>query len=112
MSNVNVLTKSLEHQCLYIIYGSHLSPKIEKIKFSDLNESNKVTVLKRDDPFKTSVSLQIESTKIETPSISKDLKVLVSGFVAPQVKNHLTLNNNNAKRKSVESSQVTKKKCV
>ena len=79
-SSSNNIAKCLSQQYLYIIYGSHLNPKIEKFKFSDLNETNKVTLLKSDDSFKTSVSMQIEATKIETPSISKDLKVLMPGY--------------------------------
>jgi hypothetical protein len=58
------LSQLLANYSLYIVYGSHLNPKIEKLQFSDLNES-KVT-LKRDDPFKTSVTLQTQATKVRS----------------------------------------------
>ena len=96
------ISQLLAQQFLYIVYGSHLSPKIEKVAFSDLGES-KIT-LKRDDPYKTSVSLQTQATKIETPAMSKELKVLAPGYAAPQTNNQLNSNN---KRKSTEPNQMT-----
>lgn len=85
---------------LYIVYGSHVNPIIEKLKLSELNE-NKIS-LKRDDPFKTKVSLQTQATKIETPSVSKELKVLVPGYMAPQSNNNLV-----NKRKTAENNEMT-----
>jgi hypothetical protein len=56
------LSQLLAKFSLYIVYGSHLNPKIEKLQFSDFSES-KIT-LKRDDPYKTSVTLQTQATKV------------------------------------------------
>lgn len=100
VSPQNDLSKLLSDYYLYIVYGSSLNPKIEKLQFSDLNES-KLT-LKRDDPFKTSVTLQTQTTKIETPAVAKELKVLVPGYAAPQTNSQL-----GNKRKSTEPSQMT-----
>lgn len=58
--------------------------------------------LKRNDPFKTEVLLQTQATKIETPQVSKEMKVLVPGFMAPQSNNSLM-----SKRKSAEPSAMT-----
>lgn len=68
-------------------------------KLSELTE--KITVLKRQDPFKSKVLVQIQTTKIETPDVGKELKVLVPGYMAPQSNNNLI-----SKRKSVDPSQV------
>lgn len=95
------LFELLNNNYLYIVYGSHVNPRIEKLEFSDFKETKKV--LKRDDPFKTTVGLQIQTTKIETPLVSKDLKVLVPGQTGPQV----SIGLGNQKRKSVEPSQMT-----
>ncbi len=62
LENNNSDLSRLSQYFLFIVYGSHLSPKIERMQFSDLNES-KIT-LKRDDPYKTSVSLQTQSIKV------------------------------------------------
>ena len=47
---------------LCLVYGSLVSPVIEKIEFSSLNEPK--TVLCRNDPSKIDVSLQSQSTKV------------------------------------------------
>jgi hypothetical protein len=60
-------------------------------------------VLKRDDPFKTAVTLQTQATKIETPLVSKELKVLLPGYMAPQNNSNVNINQ---KRKSTEPNQV------
>lgn len=86
---------------LYIAYGSHVNPIIEKLEMTQLDESKKI--LKREDPNKSSVNLQTQLTKIETPLISKDLKVLVPGYMAPQTGINLT----NQKRKSTEPGQMS-----
>ena len=86
---------------LFVVYGSHLNLKIEKIEFSQLNGTK--TVLKREDPFKSSVSIQTQSTKIETPIILKDLKVLVPGQIASQAGINMT----NPKRKSTGPNQMS-----
>lgn len=85
---------------LYFVYGSHVAPVIEKMKLSELTE--KITVLKRQDPFKSKVLVQTQTTKIETPDVAKELKVLVPGYMAPQSNNSLI-----NKRKSVDPSQMT-----
>jgi len=56
------LSTLLSQYVIYLVYGSHLNPKIEKIQFADLNESK--MVLKREDPLKTTVLLQTQSTKV------------------------------------------------
>lgn len=89
---------------LCLVYGSIIAPVVEKIEFSSLTAPK--TVLRRADPSKIDVSLQTQSTKIETPNVSKDLKVLVPGFMAPQTSNNLTSNNVASKRKSIEPSNV------
>ena len=61
----------------------------------------KTVVLKRQDPFKSKVLVQTQTTKIETTEVAKELKVLVPGYMAPQCNNNLV-----SKRKSVEPSQV------
>lgn len=93
------LASLLEQSYLCIVYGSPLAPCIERLKFATLS-ADKVTLLKRDDPSRTNVTLQTESTKIETPGVARELKVLVPGYAAPQ------LNKANGKRKSVEPSEV------
>ncbi|CAF0715067.1 unnamed protein product [Brachionus calyciflorus] len=102
VNNESSLVDMLNNNYLYIVYGSHVNPRIEKIEFSELNETKKV--LKRDDPFKTSVTLQTQATKIESPIISKDVKVLVPGQSGPQTSIGL---GNQQKRKSTEPSQMT-----
>lgn len=96
------LCELLAENYLYVVYGSHLNPKIEKLVFSDLTEAK--TVLKRDDPYKITISLQTQVTKTETPLISKELKVLVPGYMGPQSNNQISVN---TKRKSVEPNQMT-----
>ena len=49
---------------LCLVYGSLVSPVIEKIEFSSLTEPK--TVLCRNDPSKIDVSLQSQSTKVFT----------------------------------------------
>jgi hypothetical protein len=39
--------------------------------------------------------------------MSKELKVLVPGFMAPQISNNLTTSNAVSKRKSIEPSSVS-----
>lgn len=56
------LSTLLSQYMIYLVYGSHLNPKIEKMQFTDLNESK--MVLKREDPLKTTVLLQTQSTKV------------------------------------------------
>ncbi len=56
------LSTLLSQYMIYLVYGSHLNPKIEKIQFTDLNESK--IVLKREDPLKTTILLQTQSTKV------------------------------------------------
>ncbi len=63
-------------------------------KLADLTEPK--LVLKRDDPFQTRVAIQTQATKIETPQVGKELKVLVPGYMAPV-----------SKRKSAEPGQMT-----
>jgi len=90
-----------ERLTLCLVYGSLVSPVCEKIEFSTLNQPK--TVLVRNDPSKIDVSLQSQSTKIETPNVFKDLKVLVPGFMAPETSNN---NLTSIKRKSIEPSHV------
>ncbi|RNA01364.1 WD repeat-containing 43-like [Brachionus plicatilis] len=89
------------HYYLYVVYGSHVNPRIEKLEFSLLDEAKKV--LKREDPFKSCVYLQTQSTKIESPMITKDTKVLVPGHVGPQTSTVTP----SQKRKSTEPSQMS-----
>ncbi len=63
-------------------------------KLADLKEQK--ILLKRDDPFKTRVGLQTQTTKIETPQVGREIKIFVPGNMAPA-----------SKRKSVEPGQMT-----
>ena len=68
-----------------------------------MNELNDSKVkLKREDPYRVNVTLQTQVTKIETPNVSNDLKVLVPGYMAPISNNVI-----NSKRKTTEPSQVS-----
>jgi len=102
------LIEATQNQYIHIVYGSQLNPKIEKLTFNELlQEKEKVTVLKREDPFASHVHKQTESTKVETPGVAKDLKVLAPGFMHP-LANNMTSNNSmhlpntaSAKRKTI-----------
>jgi hypothetical protein len=88
-----------DQESILIIYGSSLSPTIEKINMSDLKSSNDkdVIILIRLDPDQTSVALQREVNKIETPLVAKELKVFAPAAAAAVA----------SKRKSTEPTQVS-----
>jgi U3 small nucleolar RNA-associated protein 5 len=88
-----------DQESILIIYGSSLSPTIEKINMSDLKSSNDkdVIILIRLDPDQTSVALQREVNKIETPLVAKELKVFAPAAAAAVA----------SKRKSTEPTQMS-----
>ena len=61
------LDKLLANQCIYIVYGSPVNPRIEKLNVDELiSVTEKTITLKRKDPFASSVRVETESTKVNS----------------------------------------------